>query len=293
LKEHASEGWLVISMPALAEENEGWRDEGEPLWKEKFPLDVLERIREAVGSAAWTSLYQQRPAPEQGAIFQRGWWRSYAGPIECHRTVFSLDTAFKTGLSNDYSVVAIVSEAANGYYVRHVSRGRWDFPDLKRQAIELADIWKPHAVLIEDAASGQSLIQALKAETRLPILPVKPLGDKQSRAHAVSPLVESGRVFLPAEAPWLDDFLDEVTSFPAAPHDDMVDALTQGLGYLRGKGYQPVEYFGAAEFRSLPPAPWRRDTSNLGKQQKIDLAEDAASARGFRIARGRWDGHFI
>ena len=53
--------------------------------------------------------------------------------------------------------------------------------------------------LVEDAASGQSLIQALQKETRLPILPVKPLGDKLARASAVSPLVESGRVFLPTK----------------------------------------------------------------------------------------------
>jgi len=80
------------------------------------------------------------------------------------------------------------------------------------------------------------LIQALKAETRLPILPVKPQGDKVSRAHAVSPLVESGRVALPDAAPWLNDFMEEVVSFPSAPHDDMVDSFVQALSYLRGSG---------------------------------------------------------
>ena len=108
---------------------------------------------------------------------------------------------------------------------------------MKRQAVALADIWRPNAVLIEDAASGQSLIQALKSETRLPILPVKPQGDKVSRAHAVSPLVESGRVSVPPAAPWLNDFIDELTSFPSAAHDDMVDAFTQALGYMRGSSF--------------------------------------------------------
>lgn len=150
------------------------------------------------------------------------------------RTIFSLDCAFKTGQSNDFSVVLVVGETKTGYYLLHLSRGRWEFPELKRQAVALDEIWKPNSVLIEDAASGQSLIQALKAETRLPILPVKPQGDKVSRAHAVSPLVESGRVYLPANASWLADFMDEATSFPAAPHDDMVDAFSQALNYLRG-----------------------------------------------------------
>ncbi len=280
LKEHASEGWKVISLPAICETNEGWRKEGDALWPARFPLEALERIREAIGSSAFLSLYQQRPAPEQGAIFRREWWRSYAGPVECHRTIFSLDCAFKTGQSNDYSVIAVVAETKEGYYVRHVSRGRWEFPELKRQAVALAEVWRPHCVLIEDAASGQSLIQALKAETRLPILPVRPMGDKVSRAHAVSPLIESGRVFVPSEAPWLADFLDEATSFPAAPHDDQVDAITQALNFLRGEGR------GAYEFISLRDCAAPAGVNTLGRQQKLDRADDLGQEQA-RFARQR------
>jgi predicted phage terminase large subunit-like protein len=81
----------------------------------------------------------------------------------------------------------------------------------------------------------------LRSETRLPVLPVKPLGDKNVRANACSPLVESGRVLLPEAAPWLRDFLDEVTSFPNALHDDMVDAMSQALNYL-SQHAQPMEF---------------------------------------------------
>ena len=66
-----------------------------------------------------------------------------------------------------------------------------------------------------------------------PVLPVKISADKESRAHAVSSMVEAGRVYLPESAPWLYDFIEELSSFPAAPHDDMVDACTQALNYLR------------------------------------------------------------
>jgi len=138
---------------------------------------------------------------------------------------------------NNFSVIAVISESKTGFHVRLVSRGRWEFNELERQVTALAEIWRPHAVLVEDAASGQALIQALKSETRLPILPVKPQGDKVSRAHAVSPLVESGRVCVPDSAPWLADFLEEVTSFPAAPHDDQVGAFTQALNWLRGSSF--------------------------------------------------------
>ena len=132
LKEHASEGWTVINFPAVAEADEDWRKEGSALWPERFPLKTLARIREAIGTSAWAALYQQRPAPEEGAIFKKDWFLPYGGPIECTRTIFSLDCAFKTGQSNDYSVIAVVSEAKTGFHIRLVSRGRWEFPELKR-----------------------------------------------------------------------------------------------------------------------------------------------------------------
>ena len=237
LKEHADEGWRVVSLPAVAESDDLLgRPEGAALWPERYPIETLSRIREAIGGSAWASLYQQRPTPEQGGIFRRDWFKPSTEGTEYRRVIFSLDTAFKAGASNDYSVIMVIGESATGYHLLHVVRERLEFPLLQSRAVALAAFWQPHAVLIEDAASGQSLIQALKAETRLPILPVRPQGDKESRAHAVSPLVEAGRVYLPDSASWREDFLDEVTSFPAAPHDDQVDALTQALGWLRGNG---------------------------------------------------------
>ena len=233
LREHASERWQVVSLPAIAEHDEGWRKEGEALWPSRFPLEALARTREAIGSAAWMAMYQQRPVAEEGAVFRREWWRHYQTPPECRRIIFSLDTAFKATESADYSVIEVWGETATGYCLLHVWRQRAEFPELERQVIALAEIWRPQAVLIEDAASGQSLVQSLRAETRLPILPVKPLGDKVARANAVTPLIESGRVHLPEAAPWLGDFMDEANGFPAAPHEDMIDALSQALGYLR------------------------------------------------------------
>jgi predicted phage terminase large subunit-like protein len=147
--------------------------------------------------------------------------------------VLSLDTAFKVGSSNDYSVGLVLGVGEAGYYLLDVWRDRAEFPELKRKVEMLATRWTPHVVLIEDKASGQSLIQELRSDSRLPIRAIKVDSDKVTRAAAITPLVEAGRVFLPEAAPWLPDFMDEVSSFPAAPHDDMVDALTQALNYVR------------------------------------------------------------
>jgi predicted phage terminase large subunit-like protein len=193
-------------------------------------------MRATVGGATWASLYQQRPAAAEGAIFKRDWWRFWSDatvPPRFEELVLSVDSAFKTGRENDFSVGLVLGVGPTGYYVLDVSRKRLEFPALKREIEMLALRWKPDVVLVEDKASGTSLLQELRVGTRLPIQAIKVDTDKTTRANAVTPLVESGRVYLPESAPWLADFLEEISSFPAAPHDDMVDALTQGLNHVR------------------------------------------------------------
>ena len=63
--------------------------------------------------------------------------------------------------------------------------------------------------------------------------PIKVDSDKVTRATAITPMVEAGKVYLPEGAPWLADFIEEISSFPAAPHDDQVDALSQALNFVR------------------------------------------------------------
>ena len=104
---------------------------------------------------------------------------------------------------------------------------------MKRAVIALVDRDRPHAGLVEDKASGQSLIQELKRDTRAPILPVKVDSDKQSRVYSVTALIESGRVYLPNSAPWLHDYIEELSSFPTGEHDDQVDSTTQALNWMR------------------------------------------------------------
>jgi predicted phage terminase large subunit-like protein len=256
LKEHSAEAWKVLNFTAIAEEHEGWRQPGEALWPARFPLDALMRIKAAIGSASWTALYQGRPAPAEGNIFHREWFRRYSQPpADIHRIAFSLDTAFKTSTTSDYSVVMVIGENRTGYHILHVARARLEFPALQEQVRQLAGIWHPHAVLVEDHASGQSLIQSLQSDTRLPILPVKSGGvDKISRAAAAAPMVEAGRVYLPTTAPWLADFEDELASFPVAQFDDQVDSLVQFLNWARGNS-PTYEWTPAPNIRTLAGSP--------------------------------------
>jgi predicted phage terminase large subunit-like protein len=88
--------------------------------------------------------------------------------------------------------------------------------------------WKPDRVLVEDKGSGTSVVQELR-NGRLAVTQIKVDSDKVTRATAITPMVEAGKVLLPEGAPWLADFIEEISSFPAAPHDNQVDVLSQAL----------------------------------------------------------------
>lgn len=216
--------WEVLHLPAISD--------GQALWPERYPIDVLEGIRTTIGSQAFAALYQGLPEIEGGNIVRREWWKYYRELPKHSRIIHSWDTAFKGGQADDWSVCTVWAEAEAGYYLVDLWRGRVEFPELKRQAVALNDRDHPTAILVEDAASGQSLIQELRRGTRLPVLPVRPDRDKISRMTAVTPLIEAGRVLLPERAPWLADYLGELSAFPNGEHDDQADSTSQALGWL-------------------------------------------------------------
>jgi len=114
-------------------------------------------------------------------------------------------------------------------------RDRVEFPELKRKCSELYEIHNPTEVLIEDKASGQSLIQELQRETKLPVKPIKVDSDKIARVHAITPLIEAGKVYLPLNTLWTKTVTEEAEDFPDGEFDDIVDSISQFLNYAKGK----------------------------------------------------------
>ena len=145
------------------------------------------------------------------------------------RIVQSWDTAIKTGAGNDRSACVTFAEMEQGHYLLDAYAERLDFPALRQRVLAHAEQWKAQAVLIEDAASGQSLLQELRRSSALPVIAIRPRMDKAMRLASVSAMIEAGRVWLPQEAPWLAEFEHELMGFPHAKHDDLVDAFTQYL----------------------------------------------------------------
>ena len=123
-------------------------------------------------------------------------------------------------VSGDSAIVKI-GVTKTGYYVVDVWRHKVEFPGLLHRVRALGDeLLPPTAIYVEDTSNATALIQALKAETRLPIVPVTAKGSKESRVEGITGTVEAKRVFLPEEAPWLLDFERELLSFPGGRHDD-------------------------------------------------------------------------
>ncbi|MFA5805416.1 MAG: phage terminase large subunit [Melioribacteraceae bacterium] len=174
-------------------------------------------------------------------IIKKDWWKYYTKDelekLRFIKRVQSWDTAFKKNEENDFSVCTTWEIRQNGFYLIDLWRGRVEFPELKKTVVKLFNDYKPNEVLIEDKASGQSLIQELQRETRIPIKPIKVNTDKIARVHAVTPLIECGRVFLPApsvsppkgESGWVGLLLNECEEFPYGEYDDIVDSISQFL----------------------------------------------------------------
>jgi len=226
--------WVNINFPAVSENNE-------PLFPERFDTEALNKIKKQIGTNAFASLYQQKPISNDNQIYKETWWQYYRELPNLQYKIQSWDTAFKEKEHNDYSVCLTMGSNNNNYYVVDVYKDKMEFPALTRRVIALADKHNPDYILIEDKASGQSLIQTLKNDTRLPIKAISVQGDKELRAHLATPLIESGKVFLPERAVWLNDFLTEMNDFPLSAHDDIVDSFNQGLEYLRKFG-KKIEY---------------------------------------------------
>ena len=208
----------------------------------RVPLKELAAIRASIGEAAWASQYQQQPAPPGGGLVKTEWFARYTPadlPERFDRVVQSWDTATKTQEWHDYSVCTTWGQIEDRYYLLHVFRERLLYPDLKPKVRELARDWSANVVVIEDRASGTQLLQDLPRERFDKAKAANPVGDKEIRMANQTGPIENGRVYIPAEAPWLLEYLHELRMFPNGRFDDQIDSTSQALDFMTAQ--QPGE----------------------------------------------------
>ncbi len=244
------EDWETVVFPAIAQDDECHliesplgkrlfrRKMGDVLEPRRESIETLEAIRCTVGEYNFASQYQQEPIPLGGAIVRSQWLKYYEPgdlPARFSCVLQSWDTANKSGELNDFSVCTTWGVVRDRYYLLSVFRKRLNYPDLRRAVREHAQQWRADVILIEDKASGTQLIQDLRADGVYSVKPFTPLPGSYNivRLYAQTAEFESGRVLLPRTAPWLGEYVRELTAFPGTKHDDQVDSTTQALIHLR------------------------------------------------------------
>lgn len=218
------EEWEHVCIPAIT-------DEGESFWPGQFDLGNLRRM-ELANPYVFAGQYLQRPAPIGGGLFKDAWWQLYTELPELEYVTIYADTAQKTGEKNDYSVFQAWGKSVRGQaYLIDQIRGKWEAPELLKFG---RAFWHKHrgplmrAMKIEDKVSGTGLIQTLRREG-CPVQAIQRDRDKVTRAMDAAPSVEAGNVYLPADAPYLADFLAEASVFPEGAHDDQLDPMMDAV----------------------------------------------------------------
>jgi predicted phage terminase large subunit-like protein len=231
----------IIETPEQAENDPLEREIGETHWPSNpaFTRDVMIAQKKTMGSFAFSALYQGTPVSAEGQIVKED-WITRVEREQCPGfdfTWMAVDCAFsEKELADETAIcVASISHRFPGIvYVQDIITGRLSFPDLIEKVKGLYAQRDARVLCIEKAASGQSLIQMLKKEAKIPIEEMKPLKSKTTRLQAVAPLLEFNRVrFL--EGDWIDPFIRELTTFPYTKHDDRTDSFTWALTYYAMK----------------------------------------------------------
>lgn len=235
----------LIKLPVEAQPGDPLgREVGEPLcpelgkdaqWLADFKHSYINDPSQGGGPRAWSALYMCSPRIESGNIIHRDWWRLFdQEETKLFGTeVISVDAAFKDAEDNDFVSIQVWGKLRNDYYLRYCLNQHLDFPGTIAAIRTVKQLYPRAAtVLIEDKANGSAIIQTLQRE--MYCIPVQPIGGKVARVNAISAAIESGHVYLPdpAQAPWVNDFIDQFTAFPNGAHDDMVDACSQALNRL-------------------------------------------------------------
>ena len=245
-QDEGSDQWKLIEFPAIL-------PSGKSLWENFWSLEELNTIKASVSPSKWASQYMQRPTGEGISIIPKEWFMVWEEekPPACEYIIQSYDTAFLKSERADFTAITtwgvwypegkIGDESYKGGEAHLILldciKERFDFPELKNEALRLFDYWDPDTVIIEAKASGIPLVQELR-RIGIPVNTFSPGKgqDKIARLNAVSPIFQDGRIWVPDNR-WGEELKEEVSDFPGGENDDLVDATTLALARFREGGF--------------------------------------------------------
>lgn len=232
----------VINIPLEAGENDILgRQPGDALFPEigkdnEWLKDFKQVYTTEEGSRSWNALMQGKPTCQEGNMFKRAWWQYYDKLPRCPIIIMTIDATFKDTAKSACVAIGVWGKLNNNYYLIDLLNKRMSFTEtVKAIMVFKTKHPKTNAIYIEDKANGSAILDVLRKKVGT-VLPFNPGKDsKESRASAVSPMVEASQVFLPKFASFTTEFVDQCASFPNGANDDMVDVMSMALNLLRNR----------------------------------------------------------
>lgn len=259
------------AVPTLLGIEDPRREQGELLFPERFPEEVVDRDEAVMGPYATAGQFQQSPEPRGGGIIKREWWQIWERESypAFDYIIASIDTAYTSKKENDPSAMTVWGIWSGGDQTAQITRSvsreneimnmvertykeehpkvmlmyawaeRLEFHDLIMKVQETMDNYGVEKLLIEGKASGISVAQELRRSfgyDEFTVQLVDPKNeDKVARMHSVQPIFSGGLVYAP-DRQWADMVINQVAQFPRGKHDDLVDSTSMAIRHLRQNG---------------------------------------------------------
>ena len=243
-KEVKGDQWEVVEFPAIIDD--------QPVWPEYWKLDELEKVKVTLPVAKWNAQWMQKPTSEEGAIIKREWWQVWDKdelPYVDY-VIQSYDTAFLKKETADFSAITTWgvfypdSDSKPNLILMDSIKERFEFPELRRVALDQYNYWKPDMVIVEQKASGTPLTHELR-QMDIPVMTFTPSrgNDKHVRVNTCAPLFEAGLIWAP-DMKFAEEVVEECAAFPHGDHDDLVDSMTMAVMRFRQGGFitHPEDY---------------------------------------------------
>ena len=235
--------WEVVEFPAIMDHG----DNKKPVWPEYWKLSELESVKATLPVGKWNAQWMQEPTSEEGALIKREWWNKWEEEFlpDVTYVIQSYDTAFLKKETADYSAITtwgIFYPEEGGkpnIILLDAIKERYEFPELRRVALEQYKYWNPDMVIVEQKASGTPLTHELR-QMDIPVMTFTPSrgNDKHVRVNSCAPLFEAGVIWAP-DRKFAEEVIEECASFPYGDHDDLVDSMTMAVMRFRQGGFLP------------------------------------------------------
>ena len=236
-------GWEQLKLPLIATRSGTYKLEGDEVWNRKkgellrpdeFTKRDIRRLRDSK-QPGFETLQQQNPGGSDRLRIKAKYFPSFSlAELQVREVpvVLSIDPGQKGGPTNSFTVIQAWAPKDGTHLLLDQWREHVIYGDFRSAARRFIRKYRPSVVLIEDTGQGPALIQDIKPQNGMELVPITPSGDKIERLRKHRRTIRGGLVQLPQGAPWYDEFITEAMQFPYGPFDDQMDALSQYLNWI-------------------------------------------------------------